>query len=176
MDHYSIAIAWCDRDEGFVARVPEFPDLYAFGATREEALAEAQVALEGYIEIYEEDGMPLPEPVTRRAYSGQVRLRLPRALHEQLTVQAAYDGVSLNSYMETRLASACTQQVILREVQREVRRAIAAVPVVAFGVHEMQPRLDAGITGSPELRGPAQLLSLPPEPPEQIQWLGSVMH
>ena len=35
INHYSIIIRWSSEDEGFVARVPEFPNLYAFGESQE---------------------------------------------------------------------------------------------------------------------------------------------
>lgn len=59
---YAIHIFWSDEDEGFIALCDEFPGLSAFGESREEALAEAQVALDAMIETYYESGLPLPHP------------------------------------------------------------------------------------------------------------------
>jgi predicted RNase H-like HicB family nuclease len=59
---YTLQIFWSGEDEGFVAVCREFPGLSAFGETREEALREAQIALDLMIETYQEKGISLPEP------------------------------------------------------------------------------------------------------------------
>ncbi len=59
---YALQIFWSEDDEGFIATCQEFPGLSAFGETREEALREAQIALDLMIEIYLEKGIALPEP------------------------------------------------------------------------------------------------------------------
>jgi len=105
MDQYSVNIAWSDEDGGFVARVSEFPDLYAFGDTKDEALRQAETALSGYIEIYQEQGIPLPEPSRRSKYSGQLRLRMPPPLHEQLADRAAANATSLNQHIVLTLSN-----------------------------------------------------------------------
>ena len=59
---YALQIFWSDEDEAFVAVCREFSGLSAFGETREEALREAQIALDLMIETYLEKGLALPEP------------------------------------------------------------------------------------------------------------------
>lgn len=59
---YAIQIFWSQEDESFAAICREFPGLSAFGETREEALREAQIALDLMIETYSEKGISLPEP------------------------------------------------------------------------------------------------------------------
>ncbi|MBA2606042.1 MAG: type II toxin-antitoxin system HicB family antitoxin [Acidobacteria bacterium] len=59
---YALQIFWSEEDEAFVAICQEFPGLSAFGETREEALCEAQIALDLMIETYQYKGISLPEP------------------------------------------------------------------------------------------------------------------
>ena len=59
---YTIQIFWSVEDEGFIAVCQEFPGLSAFGETREDALKEAQTALDLTIETYQSRNIPLPEP------------------------------------------------------------------------------------------------------------------
>jgi predicted RNase H-like HicB family nuclease len=59
---YTIHIFWSDEDDGFIAACEEFPGLSAFGETREDALREAQHALDLMIEHYRATGQRLPEP------------------------------------------------------------------------------------------------------------------
>ena len=104
MFNYSIRITWSDKDEGFIATVPEFRNLSAFGKTYEEALQEVKIVLEEYIEAYKEDRLPLPEPSNVPTFSGQIRLRLPKILHQNLALEAERQGVSLNTYMVAQLS------------------------------------------------------------------------
>jgi predicted RNase H-like HicB family nuclease len=73
MHKYSFNVQWSDEDDAYVATVPEFPGLSAFGDTPDEAIVEAQTALEGFIEVYEEDGCPLPKPLICAAATGSRR-------------------------------------------------------------------------------------------------------
>lgn len=59
---YTIQIFWSVEDDGFIAVCQEFPGLSAFGETREEALQEAQIALDLMIETFQNKNIPLPEP------------------------------------------------------------------------------------------------------------------
>ena len=61
---YAIQIFWSDEDDSFVAACREFPGLSAVGETREEALREAQIALDLMIETYQNNNLSLPEPQT----------------------------------------------------------------------------------------------------------------
>lgn len=61
-NRYAIQIFWSEEDEAFIAVCREFPGLSAFGETREEALHEAQIALDLMIETYREKDIALPEP------------------------------------------------------------------------------------------------------------------
>jgi len=99
MYKYSINVVWSDEDECYIATIPEFTGLSAFGDTQEEAIQEALVALEGFVEVYKEDNVPLPIPKTHKPHSGQTRLRLPKSLHAILVEEAKNEGVSLNTYI-----------------------------------------------------------------------------
>jgi predicted RNase H-like HicB family nuclease len=104
MSDYSVMIRWSDEDEGYIATSPELSGLSAFGDTPEEALSELKIARNGYIEVFQEDGCDLPNPQVVKPYSGQLRLRIPKSLHEALSIEAQNEGVSLNSYISTLLS------------------------------------------------------------------------
>ncbi len=106
MRNYSFNVIWSERDKAYVATCPEFPGLSAFGDTAAEAIEEAGVALDLFIEEYETDRVPLPEPRVLPSYSGQIRLRMPKHLHAQLTHYANQEGVSLNMLIVSYLSEA----------------------------------------------------------------------
>jgi predicted RNase H-like HicB family nuclease len=65
--HYSLIIQWSEEDKLFVVSLPEFTDVMqpcTHGHTYEEAAKHGQELLETLIELYQEDGKPLPEPKT----------------------------------------------------------------------------------------------------------------
>ena len=106
MERYSINLCWSGEDGGYIATVPEFENLSAFGETAEEALSQAKDALQGFFETYSAQGLPLPEPRKRPRHSGQLRLRMPSSLHERLSVTAEHEGVSLNTLIVSLLSEA----------------------------------------------------------------------
>ena len=103
MVKYPINISWSDEDDEYIATCTSFPGLSAFGETEEEALREAKVALALFIESYQERGIPLPRPPGNQKFSGQLRLRLSKSLHERAARMASIDGVSLNQYISNAL-------------------------------------------------------------------------
>ncbi len=101
---YSLSIFWSEDDRGFIALVPEFPGLSAFGETRDEAAREAEIALAGMIASYKEDGEQLPVPKKLPQYSGQFRLRVAPSLHKAAVLEAQRENISLNAFVGTALA------------------------------------------------------------------------
>jgi len=64
---YTIIIQWSDEDNCYLVYLPEFTDVMqptTHGDTYEEAAKHGQEVLGTLIEIYTEDGKPLPEPKT----------------------------------------------------------------------------------------------------------------
>lgn len=105
MFQYSIILQWSDEDEGYVALVPELPGISAVGDNADEAVYEVQEAASLCLEAIKEEGETLPEPKKLPDYSGQLRIRMPRSLHERLATQSKMEGVSLNSYILHLLSS-----------------------------------------------------------------------
>ena len=101
---YSVVMAWSREDGGYIATIPELPNLSAFGETAEEAAREVEVAAEGYLEALGESGSPAPAPLEVPSFSGQFRVRLPVSLHEALVMHARREGVSLNTLVVSLLA------------------------------------------------------------------------
>ena len=101
---YSMNIIWSDNDNGFIVTVPEFSNLSAFGETYEEAIKSAKEAVEGYVEVLNQEREEVPAPSDLCEYSGQFRLRLTKTQHKELAFQARKEGVSLNSLILSLLA------------------------------------------------------------------------
>ncbi|MGD1918625.1 MAG: type II toxin-antitoxin system HicB family antitoxin [Pleurocapsa sp.] len=65
MDHnYSIVILWSQKDNCFVASLPEWDNYNTHGESYEKALDNAQEILTSLIESFISQGQPLPEAKT----------------------------------------------------------------------------------------------------------------
>jgi predicted RNase H-like HicB family nuclease len=66
MHKYEVIIYWSREDQTFIAEVPELPGCMAHGDTPQAALANAQEAIQLWIDTAKEFGDPIPEPKERR--------------------------------------------------------------------------------------------------------------
>lgn len=64
---YHINVLWLEADGAWVADVPDLQSYAAFGDTPAEALAEVEKAMEAWLAVAREDGLPIPEPRYRPA-------------------------------------------------------------------------------------------------------------
>lgn len=69
MTKYEVILYWSDEDKSFIAEVPELPGCAADGATRQEALQNAEIVIEEWIETARELGRPIPEPKGRLIFA-----------------------------------------------------------------------------------------------------------
>ena len=60
--YYPIVVYYTEEDGGFFAVVPDLPGCTAHGETPEEALREARIAQELWLEGVQERGWTVPEP------------------------------------------------------------------------------------------------------------------
>jgi predicted RNase H-like HicB family nuclease len=67
VNRYHINLFWSDTDECWVADVPDLKSCSAFGDTPAEALTEVQKAVDAWLDVAREDGLPVPEPRYRPA-------------------------------------------------------------------------------------------------------------
>ena len=69
MTKYEIILYWSSEDDAFIAEVPELAACAADGATRQEALANAEVVIAEWLETARELGRPVPEPKGRLSFA-----------------------------------------------------------------------------------------------------------
>ena len=66
---YQIIIYWNDEDNAFIVEVPELPGCAADGQTYQEALAQAELVIDEWIETAKELGRDIPEPRGRLTFA-----------------------------------------------------------------------------------------------------------
>jgi len=69
MSKYELIIYWSEDDDAYVAEVPELAGCMADGATYQEALANAEVVIQEWLETARELGRAIPEPKGRLIYA-----------------------------------------------------------------------------------------------------------
>jgi predicted RNase H-like HicB family nuclease len=66
MHKYEVIIYWSREDQVFIAEVPELPGCMAHGSTQQVALANANEAIQLWLDTANEFGDPIPEPKGER--------------------------------------------------------------------------------------------------------------
>jgi predicted HicB family RNase H-like nuclease len=93
------------RDEDcFVATTLEMPTISGCGDSPEDALAELKAAFSLAQKSFLEDNEAMPSPLSRRKYSGQFSIRIPRDLHSELSKFALIEKISINQIVNYLLS------------------------------------------------------------------------
>ena len=69
MNKYEIILYWSKTDKAFVAVVPELPGCMADGKSYVEAVKNAEVVMQEWIETARSLGRPVPEPRGRLMFA-----------------------------------------------------------------------------------------------------------
>ena len=103
-DRYVYRVMWSEEDGEYVGLCAEFPSLSHLDDTPEKAFAGIREVVAFAVEILQEGGDPVPEPLVGRHYSGTLTVRVPPETHRALAIDAAEAGVSMNRLVSERLA------------------------------------------------------------------------
>jgi len=66
---YEVIIYWSQEDQAFIAEVPELPGCAADGKSYQEALSNAEVVIQEWIETARELGRDIPSPKGRLVFA-----------------------------------------------------------------------------------------------------------
>jgi len=97
-DHYLKIVEWSDEDQCYVGSIPGWIGKCCHGDNEVEVYHQLGQILEEWIEIYEEDKIPLPSSITAKKYSGKFQLRIDSDLHKALAIKAMQADESLNKF------------------------------------------------------------------------------
>jgi antitoxin HicB len=142
-----------DPEEGWFARVKELRGCMSQGNTAEEAVAMIQEAMELWLEVAQEEGLPIPEPRLDEDYSGKFVVRVPRSLHRELVEEAAREGASLNQYINVALARSVGRPVSIGPAVDEEPgwpglKAAVRLALEGAGLSEEAGELDERLLGN----------------------------
>jgi predicted RNase H-like HicB family nuclease len=66
---YEILLYWNQADQVFIAEVPELAGCMADGQTYQEALHQAEIIIQEWLETAQELGRPIPQPRGKLMYA-----------------------------------------------------------------------------------------------------------
>ena len=84
--------------------IPDLPGCISQGDNLGDAFSMIVDAKRAWLEAALEDGAVIPEPTNDDEFSGKFVVRVPKSLHKFLSEQAKLEGVSLNQYINYKLA------------------------------------------------------------------------
>jgi predicted HicB family RNase H-like nuclease len=105
-EEYHYIVGWSEEDRAFIGRVAEFESLAAHGRTLESALREIKSVVKTVLEDLVASGEEIPQPFSKRRFSGKLNLRMPESMHRRLALEAARQGISLNQLINLKLTVA----------------------------------------------------------------------
>lgn len=131
-----------DPESGFVAEIEELPGCMTQAETLEEVFKAIEEARQLWIKTAYDEGQDIPLPRDMAKYTGKFVVRIPRGLHRDLVRAAKLEGVSLNQYVTSLLASGVSRDVMGTQVAVMARFMLWAPTAKVWGSTE--ERLDYG--------------------------------
>lgn len=102
-DKYIKIVEWSKDDNCYIGSIPGFLGPCCHGENEQEVYKRLCKILEEWIEIHENDNVPLPESTADKDYSGKFILRINKELHKVLSIKALQSNLSLNQLCENLL-------------------------------------------------------------------------
>lgn len=97
-DRYLKIVEWSEEDQCYVGTCPGLMLGGVHGDDEANVYRELCQAVEEWLEIYQEEGAPVPAATAGKEYSGKFVVRVGKELHKSLAISALRHGDSLNSY------------------------------------------------------------------------------
>ena len=97
-DHYLKIVEWSDEDQCYIGSIPGWIGKCCHGDNEETVYRQLCQILYEWIEIYEEDNIPLPASISGKKFSGKFQLRVDSDLHKALVIKAMQANESLNNF------------------------------------------------------------------------------
>ena len=122
-DKYLKIVEWSKEDQCYVGTCPGLMLGGIHGDNEAKVYKDLCQTVEEWIEIYQEDGDPLPAATAGKEYSGKFVVRVGKDLHKALAIDALRHGESLNAFCMHVLREERAQYGENKRVQRIPGRA-----------------------------------------------------
>jgi predicted HicB family RNase H-like nuclease len=102
-EFYSYKVIWSEEDGEHVGLCAEFPSLSYLNKDMVKSLKGIQELVSDIIVDMQKNKEEVPEPLSKKQFSGKFVIRIPPEKHRHLAMQALEQGVSLNRYACSKL-------------------------------------------------------------------------
>lgn len=102
-EDYTYRVFWSEENNAYIATVAEFPRISSIEDTQQEAFTGIVDLVRFLLEEMKKEGSKAPSPLTKKAYSGEIRLRMPKEVHRRVAIEAAEQGTSINQLLLSRI-------------------------------------------------------------------------
>lgn len=102
-EDYTYRVFWSDEDGEYVGTVAEFPSLSHLDPDQKRAFAGIVELVDYVLKDMDECGERPPAPLGYRHYSGKIALRMTPEQHRRVAMEAAEQGVSINTLLVSRI-------------------------------------------------------------------------
>lgn len=102
--NYSYRVIWSEEDQEHVGLCAEFPSLSWLSVDPAKALEGIMELVEDVIAEMSASGDPVPEPLSKKKFSGKIAARVTPNVHRRLAMEAAENGISMNRLISAKLA------------------------------------------------------------------------
>jgi predicted HicB family RNase H-like nuclease len=104
VDRYVYRVTWSEDDQEFVGLCAEFPSLSHLDKDDAKAYAGIKTLVRDIVEDMLTTNEEPPKPINDRSFSGNLRLRMPPAMHQRLAIRAAEEKTSINRLILEQLS------------------------------------------------------------------------
>ena len=100
---YTFRVVWSETDQEFVGLCAECPGLSWLDKDSDRAFRGIKAVVRKALDDMERSNETPPEPISGRQFRGKFQVRTLPAVHRQLVIEAAENGVSLNRLINAKL-------------------------------------------------------------------------
>lgn len=108
-DQYIKLVEWSDEDQCYIGSSPGFIGPCCHGSDQAKVYKKLCNIVEEWVEVHQEEGLPLPEAFIKKDFSGKFVLRVGQELHKALAIKAMKSGDSLNNFCKEMLSKSIVQ-------------------------------------------------------------------
>lgn len=108
-DQYIKLVEWSEEDQCYVGSSPGFIGPCCHGKDETKVYKQLCEIVDEWVEIHQSDGIPLPESLVKKSFSGKFVIRVGQDLHKALAIKAVKSGESLNRHCTNLLQGSITR-------------------------------------------------------------------
>ena len=103
-DKYTYRVIWSEEDQEYVGLCAEFPSLSWLDKSQDVAFKGIRKLVAETIDDMKLNNEPIVEPLSSKKFSGKFVVRVTPERHRELVLEAQENKVSLNRYVNDKLA------------------------------------------------------------------------